>query len=154
MGSYKFIFVFLVVAIIAIGIAGAVAVIRQQGFEQEKKIIDDLIFGVAGIVYEYYLLPTSSGGFGKSVSYMYEHQDRLILLLPSYDSAMKEILTTEDGFEQKGFQFKIWPNYWQRFAIGVKSKTYGLERWILVQCASGKMELSNDAPVSNDFITN
>ena len=153
MGSYQFIMIFLVVVIIAIGIAGAVAVIRQQGIEQEKKILDDLLFQVGALIYEHYLLPLSYGGYGKSVLYMSENENEIITLLPAFDDNMQEILSVKDGFTNKGFKIKMWPDYWQKFAIGVHSKTYNLQRWILVHCTSGQMIITSEAPVSLDFIT-
>lgn len=151
MGSYQFIMVFLVIAIIAIGIAGAVAVIRQQGIGHEKQILDDMLFNTAAIFYEHYLLPLSSGGFGKSVLYMHKNGDKLTPLLPYYDATMQEILSTEDGFSPRGFQIKLWPDFWQKFAIGVRSKTYDFQRWVLIHCTNGKMEIYSEAPVSTDF---
>ena len=153
MGSYQLIMVFLVVIIIAIGIAGAVGVIRQQGIEHEKKILDELLFEVGGILYQHYLLPLSHGGFGRSVQYMNEHEYKVIALLPAFNETMQEILSTKGGFIHKGFNIKIWSNYWQKFAIGVHSKTYDFQRWVLVHCTTGKMEIKNKAPVSTDFIT-
>ncbi len=153
MGSYQFIMIFLVVAIIAIGITGAVAVIHQQGIEHEKKILDNILFQVGALIYEHYLLPVSYGGFGKSVLYMSENEDEIITLLPAYDDNMQEILSLEDGFTNKGFKLKMWSNYWRKFAIGVRSKTYNFQRWLLVHCTSGQMEIKSDSPVSTDFIT-
>jgi len=153
MGSYQFIMIFLVVAIIAIGIAGAVAVIHQQGIEHEKKILDNLLFQVGTLIYEHYLLPISYGGYGKSVTYMNKNEDEIITLLPDFNTNMQEILSTEDGFINKGFKIKMWPDYWRKFAIGVRSKTYNLQRWLLIHCISGQMEIKSKAPVSTDFVT-
>ncbi len=153
MGSYQFIMIFLVVAIIAIGIAGAVAVIHQQGIEHEKKILDDLLFQVGTLIYEHYLLPISHGGYGKSVTRMNDNEDKIIALLPDFNGNMQEILSTEDDFTNKGFKIKMWPDYWRKFAIGVRSKTYNLQRWLLIHCTSGQMEIKSEAPVSADFVT-
>ena len=153
MGSYQFIMIFLVVAIIAIGIAGAVAVIHQQGIEHEKKILDDLLFQVGTLLYEHYLLPISHGGYGKSVTFMNENEDEIINLLPEFNTTMQEILSTEDGFKNKGFKIKMWPDYWRKFSVGVRSKTYNIQRWLLIHCTTGQMEIKSEAPVSTDFVT-
>ncbi len=153
MGSYQFIMIFLVIAIIAIGIAGAVAVIHQQGIEHEKKILDNLLFQAGTLIYEHYLLPISHGGYGKSVTFMKDNENEIITLLPDFNTSMQEILSTEDGFINKGFKIKMWPDYWRKFAIGVRSKTYNLQRWLLIHCISGQMEIKSKAPVSTDFVT-
>ena len=151
MGSYQFIMIFLVVVIITSGIVGAVAVIHQQGIEHEKKILDEFLFQAAYIIYAYYLMPPSLGGYGKSVLYMKENGDKIFALLPAFDETMQEILSTEDGFTNKGFKIKMWSTYWQKFAIGVHSKTYDFQRWILIHCSTGQMEIKSEAPVSGDF---
>ena len=151
MGTYQFIIILLIVVIITSGIVGALAVIHQQGIEHEKKILDELLFQVACIIYAQYLMPPSLGGYGKSVLYMKENEDKIIALLPAFEGTMQEILSTEDGFTNKGFKIKMWYNYWQKFAIGVHSKTYDFQRWILIDCPTGQMTIMSDAPVSTDF---
>ena len=143
--------IFLVIVIVTSGIVGAVVVFRQQGIEHEKKILDGILFQVACDIYSYYHMPQSLGGYGKSVLYMKENEDKIIALLPAFDGTMQEILSTEDGFTNKGFKIKMWYNYWQKFAIGVHSKTYDFQRWILIHCSTGQMEIMSDAPVSSDF---
>ena len=151
MGTYQFITIFLALVIIITGIIGAVAVIRQQGIEHEKKVLDDFLFQASCIVYEQYLMPPSYGGYGKSVLYMTEDEDKVIALLPEFNETMQGILSTENGFTNKGFKIKMWHNYWQKFALGVCSKTYDFQRWILVHCSTGQMEIKNDEPVSTNF---
>ncbi len=153
MGSQQFIMILLVVVIIAIGVAGAVGVIQQQGIQHEKKIFDGLLFDAGGILYEHFLLPVSYGGFGRSVLTMKENSEKAYALLPTPDATMQTMLYMRGSFINNGFRIKFWPNYWRKFAIGVRSLTYDFERWLLVHCSSGKMEIWNEAPVSTDFIT-
>ena len=151
MGTYQFIMIFLVIVIVTSGIVGAVVVFRQQGIEHEKKILDGILFQVACDIYSYYHMPQSLGGYGKSVLYMKENEDKIIALLPAFEGTMQEILSTEDGFTNKGFKIKMWHNYWQKFAIGAHSKTYDFQRWILIDCPTGQMTIKSDAPISTDF---
>ncbi len=153
MGTYQFIMIFLVIVIIITGIVGALAIIHQQGIEHEKKILDEFLFQAAYIIYAHYLMPPSLGGYGKSVRYMEENEDKVIALLPAFNETMQEILSTEDGFTNKGFKIKMWSDYWQKCAIGVHSKTYDFQRWTLIDCSTGQMEIMSDAPVSTDFTT-
>lgn len=153
MGTQQLILIVLVVVIVAISTAGTIGIVRQMGIQQEKKLLDGLLFDVGSILYEYYLLPVTYGGFGKSVPYMKDNSDNAYALLPTPDAALQSILYMQGNFRNDGFRLKFWPNYWRKFAIGVRSLSYDFERWLLVHCTSGKMEIKNESPRSSDFTT-
>lgn len=153
MGTQQFIMILLVVVIVAIGIAGAIGVVQQQGIQQEKKILDGLLFEAGSILYEHFLLPVSFGGFGRSVTYMKDNSNKAYALLPVPDATLQSMLYMRGTFSNNGFRLKFWPSYWRKFAIGVQSLTYDFERWLLVHCTSGKMEIKKESPVSSDFTT-
>ncbi|HEX37600.1 MAG TPA: hypothetical protein ENG70_01880 [Candidatus Cloacimonetes bacterium] len=99
MGSHQFIMILMIVVIIAIGIAGAIGVVQQQGIQHEKKILDGLLFEAGSILYEHFLLPTSYGGFGRSVPYMKENSDKVYALLPTPVATLQSMLYMRGGIQ-------------------------------------------------------
>ena len=143
----------LIMIVVAVAIAVAIGMVKQKNIQHKKKNLDAFLFEARNILYEHFMLPVSHGGFGKNVPYIAYSLNNVYALLPSSDATLQSMLYMRSGFSNNGFHIKIWPNYWRKFAIGVRSINYNFERWLLVHCSSGKMEIKSGYPASSDFTT-
>lgn len=152
MGLQQILLIVLSVIIVGVSISVGIMMFNAQSEALDARLIDNFLMYAGTSIYAACTQPVSLGGFGGDVRAMNDNKAKVRVFLPQIESSMLSKLTV-NGTYVDGMRINFF-GYYEKITIGVRFQESRQQRWVLIHCSTGEIEIKNERPRSSDFRRN